>query len=58
MCICTEEADETIYWVELIKHRLLIKNELLDRFLIVMKQVFKILNKSKFATYYNIKNEL
>lgn len=56
ICIVAEEADESEYWLEVIKESgLSNKQEELDRLLKEAEEINKIMSKAKDSTYKNIK---
>lgn len=56
ICIVVEEADETEYWLEVIKDAGLSKaNEELSRLLIEANEITKIVSKAKNSTYQSKK---
>ncbi len=54
ICIVVEEADESEYWLEVIKEASLSNDKLiLERLLIEVNEIVKIMSKAKKSTYNN-----
>lgn len=58
MCIVVEEADETVYWLEVIKDaKLSVNPDELNRLLTESIEILKIFSKSKDTTYKNLNSK-
>jgi four helix bundle protein len=55
ICIVVEEADESVYWLEVIEEaNLSVNNPDLERLLIEGIEILKIMTKTKDSTYKNM----